>query len=41
VLAPGNVFSLSKTAGSVMRFNVAQSADPRIFVTLEAAMRPG
>jgi DNA-binding transcriptional MocR family regulator len=41
VLAPGNVFSLSKTAGSFMRFNVAQSADPRIFVSLEAAMRPG
>jgi DNA-binding transcriptional MocR family regulator len=39
VLAPGNVFSLSPSAGSFMRFNVAQSADERIFATLEAATR--
>ena len=39
VLAPGNVFSLSPTAGSFMRFNVAQSADERIFATLDHAMR--
>ncbi len=39
VLAPGNVFSLSETAGRFMRFNVAQSADPRIFDALEASMR--
>jgi DNA-binding transcriptional MocR family regulator len=31
ILAPGNVFSLSKTAGSFMRFNVAQSQDTRLF----------
>lgn len=39
VLAPGNAFSLSKTAGGFMRFNVAQSVDPRIFTTLRAAMK--
>ena len=39
VLAPGNAFSLSQTAGSFMRFNVAQSADPRIFTTLERTMK--
>ena len=39
ILAPGNVFSLSETAGRFMRFNVAQSADPRIFDVLEASMR--
>ncbi len=39
VLAPGNVFSLSDTAGRFMRFNVAQSTDPRIFEALEASMR--
>ena len=31
ILAPGNVFSLSKTAGNFMRFNVAQSQDTRLF----------
>lgn len=39
VLAPGNAFSLSQTAGSFMRFNIAQSADPRIFKVLEKAMK--
>ena len=39
VLAPGNAFSLSQSAGGFLRFNVAQSADQRIFATLEAAMR--
>ncbi len=38
VLAPGNAFSLSRTAGGFMRFNVAQSVDQRIFTTLQAAM---
>ena len=38
VLAPGNAFSLSQTAGRFLRFNVAQSDDERIFAALEAAM---
>ncbi len=38
VLAPGNAFSLSQTASRFLRFNVAQSANDRIFRTLEAAM---
>ncbi|MER8432729.1 PLP-dependent aminotransferase family protein [Mesorhizobium caraganae] len=38
VLAPGNAFSLSGTAGRFLRFNVAQSQDERIFRVLEAAM---
>ncbi|PNG26692.1 PLP-dependent aminotransferase family protein [Methylocella silvestris] len=38
VLAPGNVFSVSQSAGNFMRFNVAQSADPRIYAALAAAM---
>ncbi|BCG94090.1 aminotransferase-like domain-containing protein [Mesorhizobium sp. 131-2-1] len=38
VLAPGNAFSLSQTAGRFLRFNVAQSDDERILVALEAAM---
>jgi len=38
VLAPGNAFSLSHTAGRFMRFNVAQCADERIFRALERAM---
>jgi DNA-binding transcriptional MocR family regulator len=38
VLAPGNVFSISKTAASFMRFNVAQCQTPRIFEVLEKAM---
>ena len=39
VLAPGNVFSLSQSAGRFLRFNVAQTADPRIFAFLEKALR--
>jgi DNA-binding transcriptional MocR family regulator len=38
VLAPGNAFSLSQTAGGFMRFNVAQSVDQRIFTTVQVAM---
>jgi DNA-binding transcriptional MocR family regulator len=38
VLAPGNAFSLSQTASRFLRFNVAQSADERIFKALEEAM---
>lgn len=39
VLAPGNAFSLSQSAGSFLRFNVAQSTDPRIFQFLQSALR--
>jgi DNA-binding transcriptional MocR family regulator len=39
VLAPGNAFSLSQSAGHFLRFNVAQSADDRIFRTLANAMK--
>ncbi len=38
VLAPGNVFSQSEEAGGFLRFNVAQSQDPRIFQSLERAL---
>ena len=38
VLAPGNAFSLSHTAGRFMRFNVAQCADQGIFTALERAI---
>ncbi|MGH2340626.1 PLP-dependent aminotransferase family protein [Segnochrobactraceae bacterium EtOH-i3] len=38
VLAPGDVFSVSRSAGDRLRFNVAQCADPRIFAVLERAM---
>lgn len=38
VLAPGNVFSVSQTAASFLRFNVAQMADRRIFTVLRKAM---
>ncbi|MBV1789287.1 PLP-dependent aminotransferase family protein [Marinobacterium sp. D7] len=34
VLAPGNAFSQSQSAGDYLRFNVAQSGDDRIFDTL-------
>jgi DNA-binding transcriptional MocR family regulator len=34
VLAPGDVFSLSRSASDFMRFNVAQMADPRIYPIL-------
>lgn len=39
VLAPGNAFSVSRTADRFLRFNVAQSNDERIFRVLSAAMR--
>ena len=39
VLAPGDVFSPSRSAGRFLRFNVAQSASPRVFAVLEEAMR--
>ncbi len=35
VMAPGNVFSLSQSAGRFLRFNVSQTADPRIFAFLQ------
>jgi DNA-binding transcriptional MocR family regulator len=34
VLAPGNIFSISPTAGRFLRFNVAQSGDKRLFDVL-------
>lgn len=39
VLAPGNVFSISQSAGNLMRFNVAQCQPPKILEVLERAMR--
>lgn len=39
VLAPGNAFSVAQTAGSFLRFNVAQSSDPRVFSVLDKAMQ--
>ncbi|WP_137130356.1 PLP-dependent aminotransferase family protein [Rhizobium sp. FY34] len=39
VLAPGNVFSLSQTAGPLMRFNVAQMQDRRIDAVLAEALQ--
>ncbi|WP_323018131.1 PLP-dependent aminotransferase family protein [Castellaniella sp.] len=38
VLAPGNVFSLSQTAGAMLRFNVSQMDDPRLPSLLTALM---
>jgi len=38
VLAPGNAFSQSRTAGGFLRFNVAQSAEDRIYEVLARAM---
>ena len=38
ILAPGNVFSNSQTATHFMRFNVAQSSDPRVFESLSRAL---
>ncbi|PVE21474.1 GntR family transcriptional regulator [Microvirga sp. KLBC 81] len=38
VLAPGNVFSVSQTATPFLRFNVAQSSDPRVIAVLRRAM---
>ncbi|WP_159588197.1 PLP-dependent aminotransferase family protein [Chelativorans xinjiangense] len=39
VLAPGNVFSLSQSATSFLRFNVSQTLDDRIFDVLREALR--
>ncbi|WP_117193417.1 aminotransferase-like domain-containing protein [Rhizobium terrae] len=39
ILAPGNVFSQSQNAGGFLRFNVAQSQDPRMFESLARALR--
>lgn len=38
VLAPGNAFSQGQTARGFLRFNVAQSSDPRIFEVLARAI---
>jgi DNA-binding transcriptional MocR family regulator len=38
ILAPGNAFSLAQSAGEFLRFNAAQSSDPRIFRLLESAI---
>ena len=38
VLAPGNAFSLTQSAASFLRFNVAQSGDVRIFEMLRKAI---
>lgn len=39
VLAPGDAFSLAQNAGGFLRFNVAQSLDPRVFEALSRALR--
>jgi len=39
VLAPGNVFSVSQTASSFLRFNVAQLSDKRIYAVMKRAMQ--
>jgi DNA-binding transcriptional MocR family regulator len=39
VLAPGNVFSVSQTAGRYLRFNVAQCSDKRVFDVLADVMQ--
>ena len=39
VVAPGNVFSVSQSATSFLRFNAAQMANKRIFAVLRDAMR--
>jgi DNA-binding transcriptional MocR family regulator len=39
VLAPGNAFSLSQSASGFLRFNIAQSSDPRIFTMLEKTIQ--
>jgi DNA-binding transcriptional MocR family regulator len=38
ILAPGNVFSVSGSAASMMRFNVAQMDNPRVVQVLETAL---
>ncbi|WP_417583771.1 PLP-dependent aminotransferase family protein [Pelagibacterium sp.] len=39
VLAPGNVYSASRTAERFMRFNVAQCSAPRIMTVIDDVMR--
>jgi DNA-binding transcriptional MocR family regulator len=39
VLAPGNAFSVSQSAGSYLRFNVSQSLDDRVLQVLRTAIR--
>ncbi|WP_182344844.1 PLP-dependent aminotransferase family protein [Comamonas koreensis] len=39
VLAPGNSFSQSQSAGDFLRFNVSQCADERVFAVLDRALR--
>jgi DNA-binding transcriptional MocR family regulator len=39
VLAPGNVFSVTQTAGRFLRFNVAQCEDPALFAVLAEVMK--
>jgi len=39
VLAPGNVFSVSQTASNFMRFNVAQTNDPRMWDVMRRALK--
>jgi DNA-binding transcriptional MocR family regulator len=38
VLAPGNAFSAAQSARGFLRFNVAQSTDPRLYPILARAM---
>jgi DNA-binding transcriptional MocR family regulator len=38
VLAPGNVFSVSRNAHSYLRLNVAMMQDDRVFSVLDAAI---
>jgi DNA-binding transcriptional MocR family regulator len=38
ILAPGDVFSVSRSASSFTRFNIAQMSDPRVFSVLQQAM---
>lgn len=39
VLAPGNVFSVAQTAPDLMRFNVAQMSDPRMWDVMRRALK--
>jgi len=38
VLAPGNVFSVARSAGDCLRFNVSQCNRPKVYETLQRAM---
>lgn len=38
VLAPGDVFSVSRSAGDFLRFNVSQCNRPKVYETLQRAM---